>query len=189
MSWTEERNTEEPYDKRETAPVNSSDEDAVEDLLQGVLLDEVLGRPLLASSGLDAQERAAVLASSENNREKEAALRAQWSDREPDTVTRSFQAKYRPFKESDAGSPLRKDFGSGDFYGGKSYYRDADGFIGDMRSDDRSGFLPSSSFSPGFLADEVRGRAEPKTKTEKESYHGRQWSRADQWSSAARSWT
>ena len=38
--------------------------------------------------------------------------------REPDTVTRSFQAKDRPFKESDAGSPFRKDFGSGDFYGG-----------------------------------------------------------------------
>ena len=65
------------------APIESSDDEAVEDLLPEVLPDEVLGWLLLARSGLDAQERAAVLASSGNKlgtRDIEAALRAQWSD-------------------------------------------------------------------------------------------------------------
>ena len=81
-AWPRTRGGPEEKDT-EDAPTNSSDNDAVEDVLPEVLPYEVLGWLLLARSGLDAQERAAVLASSGNKlgtRDIEAALRAQWSD-------------------------------------------------------------------------------------------------------------
>ena len=80
-AWPRTRSGTEDVEPEE-GPTNSSDEDP-EDTLPEVLPDEVLGWLLLARSGLDAQERAAVLASSGNKlgtRDIEAALRAQWSD-------------------------------------------------------------------------------------------------------------